>query len=293
LPSRLAKMEDIVVMVPNPYFNPYLRGSPGLVSLGLFFCLWLGVCSPGHSQSSVPASPVKSPPPNNLVIEAREDLVRQLGKAQQDRTLVEQVRLLLDFLSERPATQVSRPLATMGDAKKPETINWLLPHHSKILTSQPTLYWQGVSGTSGYRVKLFQVVEGQERLVWEAAASQPPLLFPRECPPLEPGRQYAWQVWMTGSREEGPAATAAFQLPSAQELNAVLTEASTLEQKLRTSLSEAQVCLVLSGFYSQKGFHFKALQLLEQARRAFPDDALIKAALPRVKAAMNVPETDQ
>jgi hypothetical protein len=228
-------------MVPNPYFNPYLRGSPGLVSLGLFFCLWLGVCSPGHSQRSVPASPVKSPPPNNLVIEARADLVRQLGKAQEDRTLMEQVRPLLEFLSEKPVPQVSRPLATMGDAKKPGTISWLLPNHSKILADQPTLYWQGVPGTSGYRVKLFQVVGGQERLLWEAPAPQPPLPFPRECSPTEPGGQYAWQVWMAGSREEGPAATAAFRLPSAKELRAVQTEATALEQKLQFFLAQAVI----------------------------------------------------
>lgn len=280
-------------MVRTPYVFSHLRGLTGLVALGSFFCLGLGFCSPGHSQSAVPAAAEKSPPPANLASQAREDLVRQLEKVQKDRTVLEQVRQLLEFLSEKPTPQVSRSLATMGDAKKPGTAAWLLPHRSKILTGTPTFYWQEVAGSSGYRVKLFQVVGGQPRLLWEATASQPPRSFPQDHSPLAFDQHYAWQVWVAGPGEGGPAATATFELPSEKEINAVQAEAASLEGKLTTSLSEAQALLVLSGFYSQKGFYFKALQLLEQAGRICPDDALVKAALARVKEAMHLSATDQ
>jgi hypothetical protein len=280
-------------MVRTPYFLSHLRGLTGLVALGSFFCLGLGFCSPGHSQSAVPAGAEKSPLPNNLALQAREDLVRQLEQVQKDRTVLEQVRQLLEFLSEKPTSQVSRSLATMGDAKKPGTAEWLLPHRSKILTGTPTFYWQEVAGSSGYRVKLFQMVGGQKRLLWEATASQSPLSFPQDHSPLEFDKHYAWQVWVAGSGEGGPAATAAFVLPSEKDISAVQAEADSLEGKLTTSLSEAQTLVVLSGFYSQKGFYFKALQLLEQACHTSPDDTLVKAALTRVKEAMHLSATDQ
>jgi hypothetical protein len=274
-------------MVPSPPLKPSPRGFPKLVYLALFLCVWLGICFPCHPQSSIPVSAKKLQPPEDLALQAREDLVRQLEKVQKDRTFLDQVRELLEFLFEKPTPQVSRPLATMGDANKPEAISCLLPNRSKILTTKPSFYWQQVAWAKGYRVQLFKMANGQDRLLWGVNTSKSPLTFPQGRTPLEPCQQYVWRVQVQGTPEKRPIAKAEFWLPSEKEMEVAKNKATTLEKKLRTSLPEAKVLIVLSGFYSQRGFHFKALQLLEQAHRAIPNDPLIKVALARVKETMN------
>ena len=242
----------------------------------LVLCLALSL-APASSARPQAAPLESSQSLQDPLAQARRELLAKLEKSNQNSSLLEQMKEIIHFLSEKPAEQPSGVLATMGPKTVPE---WLYPNNTRLLTDRPTFSWQAVPKVQGYRVELFQGKTGSGQKLWEVNVSEAKLPYPSQQPSLDPGPAYIWKVWPEGAKE---AATGQFQVAAAAEARAIEAEANNLEAELGKYLPRSQVLLLVGGFYSRQGYQLAAMNALHQARELDPDNPLIQATDDQIR----------
>ena len=256
---------------------------PLMLAVCLALILALAPASSGRSQTAAPEPLKSSQAPRDPVALARQQLLEHLEKAKEDSTLLDRVRKIMHFILEKSEEKPSDVLATMGPGDR--VPGWLLPHNTRLLTVRPTFFWQAVPGVRGYRVALFQGNPETGCRLWEVTASTAKLPYPGRRPSLKSGQSYVWKVWAAGFRE---GAQGQFEVAAPEEIKKIQAGAGDLKRDLGKALPEAQVLLLVGGFYAQQGYHLAALGELARARKLAPADPLIQAASCKAQQAMGL-----
>ena len=270
-------------MQQRQFWNRRRHGGRLIVWVGLVIIPALVAAPEGRSQTAPPATPAAHQAARDPVAVARQHLLGHLEKAKEDSTLLDRVRQIVQFILEKSKEEPSNVLATMG--RKDRVPAWLLPQNTKLLTDRPTFFWQAVPRVRQYRVALFQGDPETGCRLWEVATSATKLSYPRGCPSLKPGLAYVWKVRPADARK---GAQGQFEIGAPEEIQKIQAGARDLKRDLEKKLPEAQVLLLVGGFYAQQGYHLAALEELARARKLAPADPLIEAASRKSRQAMGL-----
>ncbi len=162
----------------------------------------------------------------------------------------------------------------------------LIPRNTKVANRKITFRWQEVLGAQGYRVTVGFFDEPSR--VWEATVARPPLIYPDDAPPLQPGKVYVWRVEALG---EGKGADSAwFMLVPSAETRDIQFALRNMEAR---SSDAATYALMAVGFLDSRGCYADALQLLQSAVKAAPDRKDLRLSLAYLYDAIGLKELAQ
>lgn len=183
------------------------------------------------------------------------------------------------FTKRMHANLAEESLAAVAAARSVLTGDWperlpliLTPRNTRVANRKIAFRWQEVPGAQGYRVTVGFFDEPSR--VWETTVAHPPLIYPNDAPPLQPGKVYVWRVETIG---EGKGTDSAWFMPvPSAEARDIQFALKNLEAR---SPDVATYALIAAGFLDSHGCYADALQLLQSAIRAAPDREDLRLSL--------------